>query len=485
MMQAKDGLKDSCGIFGIYSFTKKPVSIRIYNGLIAIQHRGQDSAGITTLCNGKFLTKKAPGLVSDVFSEKDLENLKGSIGIGHVRYPTTGYSLEEDAQPFTLSNPKKGLAIVHNGNIANMGPISKILKEKGRNPTSSCDIEYVLHWIAEELTASKGDIWKAIERTMKALDGSYSVVMLTGEGELIAFRDPLGIKPMCMAVDEDRVIFASESTALDINNMAITRDVRPGEVIVVSKKGIESRMVAKDGKKAHCMFEYVYFARPDSVIDRRSVYEVRYRLGQILAQKAPAKADLVVPVPDTSRPAACGYSDQSGIPMAEGLIKNRYIGRTFIMPDQGKRDLAVKLKLNPLRTVLFDKRVVLIDDSIVRGTTLRPIIALLKEAGAKEVHVRITCPPIISPCFYGINIPTYEELAAHKHSVEEIRKQSGADSLAYMDVEGLLRAIGMPKSTMCLGCITDHYPTPVGNALAKKIRSTKGCKTIRCWEMVE
>ena len=198
--------------------------------------------------------------------------------------------------------------------------------------------------------------------------------------------------------------------------------------------------------------------------------------------KAPAKADLVVPVPDTSRPAACGYSDQSGIPMAEGLIKNRYIGRTFIMPDQGKRDLAVKLKLNPLRTVLFDKRVVLIDDSIVRGTTLRPIIALLKEAGAKEVHVRITCPPIISPCFYGINIPTYEELAAHKHSVEEIRKQSGADSLAYMDVEGLLRAIGMPKSTMCLGCITDNYPTPVGNALAKKIKKLKGSKTIRCWE---
>ncbi len=485
MSETTEGPKHSCGFFGIYSFSEKPVSIRIYNGLMAIQHRGQDSAGITTLSEGKLLTKKAPGLVSEVFSENDLESLTGSIGIGHVRYPTTGYSLEEDAQPFVVRYPKNGLALAHNGNIANMGPISKIIREKGRNPSSSCDAEYMLHWIAEELIKSKGDIWKAVESTMKALDGSYSVVMLTGEGELIAFRDPLGIKPMCMAADKDRVIFASESTALDINNMLITRDVQPGEVVIVSKKGIKSKVVVKPNKKALCMFEYVYFARPDSIIDRRSVYEARFRLGQILAQKAPAKADLVVPVPDTSRPAACGYSDQSGIPMAEGLIKNRYIGRTFIMPDQGKRDLAVKLKLNPLRTVLNGKRVVIIDDSIVRGTTLRPIVSLLKEAGATEVHVRITCPPIISPCFYGVNIPTYVELAAYKHTVEEIRKKSGADSLVYMDIEGLLRAIGMPKSALCLGCITDYYPTPVGNALAKKIRNSKACKTIRCWEMVD
>jgi amidophosphoribosyltransferase len=485
MMQAKDGLKDSCGIFGIYSFTKKPVSIRIYNGLVAIQHRGQDSAGMSVLSGEKILTKKGAGHVSEVFSEKDLQTLNGYMGIGHVRYPTTGCSVEEDAQPFVVNYPKKGIAISHNGNIANLGSIIQLVKKKGRSPSSSCDAEYILHYVAEELIASKGDLWKAIRRTMKALDGSYSIVMLTGNGELVAFRDPLGIKPICMGMNKDRVIFASESTALDINNMEIKRDLEPGEMVLVSEKGVKSKVLLKKQKRAHCMFEYVYFSRPDSVLDRRSVYEVRFRLGQILAQKHPAKADMVVPVPDTSRPAASGYSYQSGIPVAEGLIKNRYIGRTFIMPDQDKRDLAVKLKLNPLRALLKDKRIVLIDDSIVRGTTLRPIVSLLKEAGAKEVHVRITCPPIISPCFYGINIPTYEELAAHKHSVEEIRKQSGADSLAYMDIEGLLRAIGMPKSTMCLGCITDNYPTPVGNALAKRIKKLKGRKTIRCWEMVE
>ncbi|MFH1448774.1 MAG: amidophosphoribosyltransferase [Candidatus Micrarchaeota archaeon] len=484
-MNVLNDLKDSCGVFAIYSFSKNPVSIRIYNGLTSIQHRGQDSAGMSVFSSDKILTKKSAGLVSDVFGEKDINRLKGHIGIGHVRYPTTGHSVEEDAQPFVINHPMKGIALAHNGNIANLTYVNKLIRRRGRSVSSSCDAEFILHCIADELVRSKGNIWTAVKNTMKILDGSYVVVMMTGEGQLVAFRDPLGIKPLCMGRDKDRIVFASESTALDINNMALTRDVRPGEAIIVSKRGVRSRVLLKRAKHAHCMFEYVYFSRPDSILDKRSVYNVRFRLGQILAQNDSVKADVVVPVPDTSRPAASGYSYQSGIPVAEGLIKNRYVARTFIMPDQTKRSLAVRLKLNALRSILYEKRVVLIDDSIVRGTTLKPIIGLLKSVGTKEIHVRITCPPITSPCFYGINIPTYEELSAYKHSVEEIRKEAGCDSLVYMDTKGLLRAIGMPKSKLCIGCISDKYPTREGNVLAKKIKTSKGCKDIRCWETME
>ncbi len=484
-MTLETKLKDSCGVFAIYSFSKSQVSIRAYNGLTAIQHRGQDSAGISVFSDAGIKTHKSAGLVSDIFSEKDLTSLKGYIGIGHVRYPTTGYSIEEDAQPFVINYPKNGIALSHNGNIANLNKLDKLIRKRGRRLSSSCDAEFILNFVAEELIRSKGNMWKAITNTMKILDGSYSVVMLTGEGELVAFRDPLGIKPLCMGQDEDRIVFSSESTALDINNMKITRDLKPGEAVIVNGKGVRSKILVKKKKRSHCMFEYVYFSRPDSVLDRRSVYNVRFRLGQILAQIAPVKADIVVPVPDTSRPAASGYSYQSRIPVAEGLIKNRYVARTFIMPDQTKRDLAVKLKLNALEAVLHDKRVILIDDSIVRGTTLRPITSLLKSAGAKEIHVRVTCPPIISPCFYGINMPTYTELTAHNNSIDEIRKKAGCDSLVYMDLKGLLKAIGMPKTSLCLGCLTDRYPTKTGNDLAKKIKSSKKCGNLRCWEPME
>jgi amidophosphoribosyltransferase len=357
------------------------------------------------------------------------------------------------------------------------------LKGAGRHFASSCDAEVILNRFAQEMIRSKNNIWKAARACMDKLDGSYSVVLMTGEGELVAFRDHLGIKPLCYAINNKRIVFASESTAIDINNMTVTGDVKPGEVFVVSRNKVRRRIVKKSGRRAHCMFEYVYFARQDSLIDGRLVYDVRFRLGETLARSFPVKADIVVAVPDTSKIAALGYSKVSGIPAVEALTKNRYVGRTFIMPDQSKRVSATFLKLNPLKSAIKGKKLVVIDDSIVRGTTIGPIVRMLRKAGAKEVHVRIACPPIISPCFYGIDIPTYKELAAYKHSLDEIRKMSGADSLEYISIGGMVNAIGK-KGKLCLGCLMDSYPTPVGQRLADEVKNGRYTSAGRCWEKI-
>jgi len=476
-----EGKREYCGAFGVYSFSGKDVSYDAYRGIVALQHRGQDSAGIASFNGKKIEITRELGLVSDIFTNERMKVHEGAAAaIGHTRYPTIGAGGKEDAQPFFLEGIKGGIALAHNGNIANYGRIRAELEKEGVKLCSTCDADLILSVFVREYKQCK-DYFEAAKRTMQVLDGSYSVVLISGEGELVVFRDPHAIRPLCFGKDAEKIIFASESVALDINNVPLLGDVKPGEVYVVGKAGVENRVVLGKEKK-HCMFEYVYFSRPDSVIEGKLVHYARVEMGKRLARSAPVKADIVVAVPDTARSAAMGYSKESKIPIEEGLIKNRYVGRTFIMPSQQKRENAVRLKLNAVRMELAGKRVVLIDDSIVRGTTSGPIVKLVRSAGAKEVHVRITCPPVIAPCFYGVDLPTYGELIAANRSVEEICKYIGADSLAYLSVEDLVASIGLGKENMCLGCITDTYPTAFGNEIAQKMKKEGRKDGVRIWE---
>lgn len=479
-------LHEECGIIGAYAFSGEDVAPMLYRALINLQHRGQDSAGMAVFNekSKKIILHRDLGLVSDIFDEATVEKLSGSIGIAHVRYPTIGAGGPEDAQPFCIAGPKPfgDIALGHNGNIANYGAQRSHLEDAGHKFTSTCDADLILALFVEKLKEAKSDVFEATARVMKDLDGSYSVCAITTQGELIVFRDPKAIRPLCFGQTKEVILFASESVALDINDIPLLGDVAPGECLIISKKGIVKKIVAPGQGRAHCMFEYVYFSRPDSVEQGKLVYHVRLELGRRLAKTAPVEADIVVPVPDTSRPAAEGYSQATGIPMVEGLIKNRYIGRTFIMPSQKKRVNAVKLKLNAVKQLVAGKRIVLIDDSIVRGTTSGPIVKLLRDAGAKEIHLRIACPPVISPCFYGVDLPTFKELAAANYPIEKIREMSGADSLAYLSIPDLIASIGKPRSDLCLGCVTGEYPTPVGVKLAE-IMKKKGFKDdVRVWE---
>ncbi|MCX8198356.1 MAG: amidophosphoribosyltransferase [Candidatus Micrarchaeota archaeon] len=475
--------REYCGAFGILSFSGSSVSSDIYMGLMNLQHRGQDSAGAAT-SDGKqvFLLRKL-GLVSDIFGPQALEQLSGFAGIGHVRYPTIGAGGVEDAQPFAAESGGRKFALAHNGNLSNYGRVRKAMEEDGHAFCSSCDAELLLAAFAEAYGKSK-DIFSACKAVMEKVDGAYSVVMVSDDGQLVAFRDPRAIRPLCWGRSKDKIAFASESVALDIIKCRLEGDLAPGEVVVASRSGVKRRQVFSPSSPRHCAFEYIYFSRPDSKLDGRWVYEVRHRLGAALAKAAPVEADVVIAVPDTARSAAEGYSKQSGIPVAEGLIKNRYIGRTFIMPSQKKREDAVRLKLNAVRNIIEGKRVVLIDDSIVRGTTSGPIVGLVKEAGAKEIHLRITCPPVIGPCFYGIDLPTYKELIAASHSVEEIRKKVGADSLAFQTIEDLVEAIGIKKESLCLGCLNEDYPTPFGKHISRMMKASKSLRKegVRVWE---
>ncbi|MFA6328331.1 MAG: amidophosphoribosyltransferase [Candidatus Micrarchaeia archaeon] len=475
--------REYCGAFGIYSFSGKDVAGDIYFGLMNLQHRGQDSAGASTSDGKKITTVRGLGFVPDVLSPKAIESLPGHVGIGHVRYPTIGAGGAEDAQPFMAEINGKKFALAHNGNISNYGRARKAMEDAGAKFCSTCDAELILAEYVAQYN-KKPDYFEAAAALMKTLDGSYSVVFITDDGDLVAFRDPHSIRPLCWGRDDDKIVFASESVALDIIKCPLKGDVAPGEVVVVSN-GVVKRKTVGGSNPRHCMFEYVYFARPDSKIDGKWVYEVRHSLGRALARAAPVKADVVVAVPDTARSAVEGYSQESGIPVAEGLIKNRYIGRTFIMPSQKKREDAIRLKLNAVRHVLDGKRVVLIDDSIVRGTTMGPIVKLVREAGAKEIHLRITSPPIMAPCFYGVDMPTYKELIATRKSVEEIRKAVGADSLVYQAMDGLVQAIGMKKEELCTGCLDEAYPTQIGIDIARKMKSAGNKSGIRAWEEQE
>jgi amidophosphoribosyltransferase len=419
--------------------------------------------------------------VPEVLNPGSIASLPGHAGIGHVRYPTIGAGGVEDAQPFSCTAGGRNFALAHNGNISNYGRVKKVLEESGGKLCSTCDAELILAAFAEEYENSR-DYFSAAAGLMKRLDGSYSVVLVSDSGDLVAFRDPQAIRPLCWGRSEDKIVFASESVALDIIKCELSGDIAPGEVVVVSEGKVSRKVVAGSGSARHCMFEYVYFSRPDSKIDGKWVYEVRNKLGRALARAAPVEADVVVAVPDTARSAVEGYSHESGIRVEEGLIKNRYIGRTFIMPSQKKREDAVRLKLNAVRHVLEGKKVVLIDDSIVRGTTMAPIVKLVRDGGAKEIHLRITCPPIMGPCFYGVDIPTYQELIAAQKSVEEIRKAVGADTLVYQSIDDMVKAIGLGKEELCLGCLNEDYPTAFGREISKRIREAGTKSNVRAWE---
>ncbi len=456
-----------CGIIGILG--EGDVVHQLYEGLLSLQHRGQDAAGIITY-DEMFHLKKGMGLVSQVFEEKNLRRLRGNIGIGHVRYPTIGPGDNEDAQPFFVNAPY-GIAMAHNGNVTNYFSLRRKLAEKSfRQLNSYSDVEAILNVFADTIDQNKKFTFplmvEGIKEVFKKVEGSYSCIGVIADKGLFAFRDPKGIKPLCFGKRGRAFIFASESAALDLLGYKLIRDVKPGEVIFIDKdRKIFSQEILK-GEVMPCIFEYVYFARPDSIIDGIGVYEVRLRLGEYLGkecQKAGLKPDVVLPVPDTARAAATTVAKVLGCELREGLIKNRYIHRTFIMPRQKMREISVRQKLNPIRSEIKRKKVLLVDDSIVRGTTSKEIIKILKRCQPKEVYLAITCPPLRYPCVYGIDMMTRGEFIARRYSVEGIREMIGADKLIYQTYEGLVAAVrGEEKERkFCTACFSGEYPTRV------------------------
>lgn len=458
----QEELQDKCGVVGIHcEDTSKDVSPFVYYCLFALQHRGQESAGIATYNSEKGLNYYCGmGLITDVFKDYEISNLSGNMGVGHVRYSTTGESRLENSQPFVTDFDDGFIAMAHNGDIVNSGSLRDELIEEGYEFKSDSDSEVICYLLKKEHLVNGKEIIEAIEAVSKKIVGSYGLTILVN-GDLYAVRDPMGIKPLAVAEKNGAYIVASETVAFDVINANYIRDIEPGEVIYFDNNEINSHMleIADKTSLAHCMFEYVYFARPDSTIDGVNVYQTRLNIGKQLYEQFPIDADIVIPVPDSSIPAAIGYSRASGIPFGEGLIKNRYVGRTFIMPTQEERELAVRLKLNPIKEVIKGKKIILIDDSIVRGTTSKSLIELVKEAEPAEIHFLVGCPPVISPCYYGVAMATKNELIAANYSVEEIREQLDIDSLGYISLESLVKAIGMPKKDLCLGCLNECYPT--------------------------
>ncbi len=451
-------MKERCGVIGLFDFDGNTVSPRVCEGLYSLQHRGQEACGVYSY-NGKSIGgHKAPGMISQVFDSNSLKKINGRVGIGHVMYPTTSVDMARHTQPAFFKSGGNEFALAFNGTITNFVEVKKRLEGEGEHFMLGTDTEVLTRLIARRITRG-GSYFDAFEECFEELDGAYSLVLLSGQGDLYGVRDPRGFRPLCFGkTPENTVVVASESVAIETLGGELERDIDPGEVVRVSGDGVESRHLLSLERHALCMFEYVYFARPDSTIQGKNVYETRVRLGRILAQTHPADVDIVIPVPDSGRSAAFGYSEEIGCPTGEGLIKNRYIGRTFIQPGQKAREYSVKLKLNPVRQVVKDKRIALIDDSIVRGTTMRRTVKMLKETGAKEVHVRPTCPPIKFPCYMGIDFPTREELIASSRTVDEIARFIGADSLRYQAIEGLVSGIGFDKYELCLACLTGEYP---------------------------
>ncbi len=446
-----------CGIVGIVD--AGGVSFQLYYALYALQHRGQESAGISTF-DGKTLYKyKEQGLVAEVFDEDILCGLKGSVGVGHVRYPTTGAKIPENIQPFNFRYAGRHLAIIHNGNLVNTHALRQEYEQRGQIFCTTTDTEVIANIIADELRVSSS-MEDAVLLCMRRLQGSYSVVVMLND-TLYAFRDPMGIKPLCIGKTDQGYVIASESVAVDALGGTFVRDVRPGELVTLNEKGLSSTQIAVASHTAHCIFEYVYFARADSLIDGTLVYDVRQKIGQKLYEADPLEPDIVCPVPDSGTAYAAGYAMRSGCPFLEGLMKNRYMGRTFIMPTQKQREQAVRIKLNPIRGNLKGRSVVLVDDSIVRGTTSRRIVEMIREAGADEVHVRIGSPPIIAPCYLGVDMPTRTELIASGKEEEAVRESIAATSLTYISLDALVEAIGIDACNLCTGCLTGHYPVEI------------------------
>lgn len=455
----EDKPHEECGVFGIYGCSSEQTAYRTYNGLIALQHRGQESCGMAVNDCGVVSYHKDMGLVSEVFNDSVLRELNGQMAIGHVRYSTAGGSVRENAQPLVMRYIKGTLAIAHNGNLTNAHELRKELEHRGAIFQTTIDSEVIAYVIARERVHSHS-IEEAVRRAIPQIAGSYSLLVMSPR-KIIAARDPHGFRPLCIGKLDDAYVFASETCALDACGADYVRDVEPGEIIVVDDKGLRSIQNPNNNKKSLCVFEYIYFARTDSVIDGISVYEARKEAGRLLARQHPVEADMVIGVPESGIDAAIGYSEESGIPYEKGIVKNNYIGRTFIKPSQSERERSVRIKLNALGQNVKGKRVVMLDDSIVRGTTCSHIVTMLKDAGATEVHLRISSPPFLWPCYYGTDIPSKKDLVACKHTIEEIGKMSYADSIGFLELDSLPQMLKGCGTGFCDACFSGNYPAPV------------------------
>ncbi len=448
-------MHESCGVFGVYA-PNEDVARLTFFALFALQHRGQESAGIATADGGRLQVYARMGLVSQVFSEDSLSQLSGDIAIGHNRYSTSGSSRISNAQPIIVGSGSNTIAIAHNGNIINAQHLYEELSSQGYIFRTSSDTEVIANLI---LSSTEKNWVDRIRHAMRRLQGAYSLAIMTNDS-LFGVRDPFGVRPLCLGTINGGWVLASESCALDHIGADFVREIELGEIVSITENGVDSYR-EEVSRKGLCIFEYIYFARPDSVINGRLLHPARQAMGEGLAEEHPVDADLVIGVPDSAIAAAMGYARRSNIPLGEGLLKNRYVGRTFIEPDQRIRDLGVKLKFNPLPQILAGQRLVVVDDSIVRGTTTPQVVKLLRKAGVKEVHMRICAPPIRYPCFFGVDMATRWELIAAQKSIPEIRDFIGADSLGYLSIDGLIKAIALPRDTFCLACFTGDYPIPV------------------------
>jgi len=456
--------KHYCGVFGVYGHAN--AAELTYYGLYALQHRGQESAGIVTCDGGQFHSHKGMGLVSQIFKGDILHELDGNMAVGHTRYSTTGSSLLQNAQPLTANCARGQIAIAHNGNLTNAAQLRDELEAKGSILQTTVDSEIILHLMAQPSENGHGN---NLIHAVRRIEGAYSLVIM-GEKELIGVRDPHGFRPLCIGKIDDAWVLASETCALDLIHAKFVRDVEPGEIVAINKDGISSvQAFPEHQRRAFCIFEYVYFARPDSTIANRNVYKVRVEMGRQLAREFPISADVVIPVPDSGNCAALGYSLESGIPFEMAFVRNHYVGRSFLQPSQLIRDFDVRVKLNLITELVKGKRVIVVDDSIVRGTTCKARVNNLKEAGAKEVHVLVSCPPHMNPCVYGIDFPDRSKLMAANHSLEEIRNYLNADSVYYLSQDGLVQATGLPKNSFCMACYDGNYPVAFDPAVDKHI----------------
>ncbi len=464
-----DKFRDECGVFGIFNHEDAPRLT--YLGLYSLQHRGQESAGIVSSDGATLHGWRGMGYVSEIFGEEQFDRLPGRAAIGHVRYSTAGTVSLREAQPFLVDGHRGQIALCHNGNLPYANHARRELELNGAIFSSTSDTEIILHKIAR---SREPELSAALVETFSGVEGAYSMLFLTPD-RMIAVRDPRGFRPLCLGQLGDAYVLASETCAFDLIDATYLRDIQPGEILVIDRDGLHSSFPLSKEKSSHCVFEHVYFARPDSIVFGRSVNKSRHKMGRQLAREHPANAEIVVPVPDSGTAAAIGYAAESGLSFRFGLVRNHYVGRTFIEPKQSIRHFGVKIKLNPVRDLIEGHRVVLIDDSIVRGTTSKKIVQMVRNAGAREVHVRISCPPTVAPCFFGVDTPTREELIAANLSVDEIAGFIGADSLGYLSLEGLLKSVDDPLGNRhCTACYTNAYPIQVTSAARTKTEREEG-----------
>ncbi len=456
-----------CGVFGVSDH--KNAARLTYLGLYALQHRGEESAGIVSFDKKRTHSHQGMGLVEDIFDEQSLRSLRGNIAVGHVRYSTTGSSLERNVQPFLVNHKRGHIAIAHNGNFTNTITLRESLEERGSIFQTTMDSEVIVHFLAQSKIK---DYKQKVIEALSPLEGAYSLVMMLDD-VLIGARDPHGFRPLCLGKLEGAYVLASETCALDLIQAEYVREIEPGEIVFICNKAIESIKPFPETKHAFCIFEYIYFARPDSNIFGKNVYLTRKRLGAQLAEESPAKCDLAMAIPDSGSYAAVGFAEKAKLPHEVGMIRNHYVGRTFIQPSQFIRDFRVRVKLNPIKDVIKGKRLAVVEDSIVRGTTSRARVRTIRNSGAKKIHMRISCPPIKSPCFYGIDFPTKKELIAAKYTIKEIKEFMGLDSLKYLSLEGMLKSMLLPACEFCTACFTGDYPTKIPKKFSKKMLEKK------------